>query len=44
MSDGKIGGYAFGVAAKIALLESEGLSIRDGKIVDFKKKSFQFFR
>lgn len=40
-SDGKLGGYAHGVAKKIALLESEGVQINKGKI-DLKKFGYDF--
>lgn len=32
-SDGSIGGYAFGVVKKKKLLESEGVVIKNGKII-----------
>ncbi|HIH09486.1 MAG TPA: MGMT family protein [Candidatus Diapherotrites archaeon] len=41
-SDGSIGGYAFGIRDKIRLLESEGIKIRKGRVVDFEKKLFRF--
>lgn len=41
-SDGRIGGFAFGVLKKIKMLRSEGINVSDGKIVDFKKKLFKF--
>lgn len=41
-SDGGIGGYAFGLDKKIALLTSEGLKIKDGKVLDFEKNLFKF--
>jgi methylated-DNA-[protein]-cysteine S-methyltransferase len=39
-SDGSIGGYSKGVKKKIALLKKEGVEVKKGKIVDFKKKLF----
>jgi len=41
-SNGAIGNYAFGIERKIDLLESEGVSTENGKIVDFKKLLFTF--
>lgn len=38
--DGRIGGYALGVKRKIALLESEGLRVKQGKIENFRKFLF----
>lgn len=37
-SNGKVGGYAFGVKKKIALLESEGIRIKNSKVVSFSEK------
>ena len=37
MSDGKLGGYAYGTAKKKELLEKEGLSFTNGIVNDFKK-------
>ncbi len=39
-SDGGIGGYAFGIDKKIALLKSEGILVKDGKVIDFEKKFY----
>ena len=40
--NGEIGNYAFGVAKKIKLLNTEGVQTADGKIVDFNKVRFHF--
>ena len=37
MSDGKVGGYAYGSDRKRELLEKEGISFDNGIISDFKK-------
>jgi methylated-DNA-[protein]-cysteine S-methyltransferase len=34
-SSGEIGNYAFGIERKIALLEKEGIVIKNGKVVNF---------
>ena len=36
-SDGSIGGYSSGTEKKIELLEKEGIQIKNGKVVNFKK-------
>ncbi|MBI2445342.1 MGMT family protein [Candidatus Micrarchaeota archaeon] len=41
-SDGSLGGFAYGVKRKIALLEKEGVHVRNGKVVDFHKKLYRF--
>ena len=41
-SDGRIGGYAGGVARKRALLKSEGIEVRGGRVVDLAKVRFVF--
>lgn len=41
-SNGTLGGFAFGTDNKIALLKKEGITVRDGKISDFKDKVFEF--
>ncbi len=42
-SDGKVGGFAFGVKKKIKMLKKEGIKIRKGKIKDFEKKLYKFY-
>ena len=39
-SNGNIGGFAHGVKRKIKLLASEGIRVKNGKIVDFDKVLF----
>lgn len=41
-SDGTIGGYNLGVAKKIRLLRSEGIEIKGGAVIDFKKHLWHF--
>ncbi len=41
-NDGGLGGYAFGIEKKIAILTKEGVKIFDGKVVDFEKKLYKF--
>ncbi len=41
-SDGGLGGYAFGLDKKIAILTKEGVKISDGKVVEFEKKLYKF--
>lgn len=41
-SDGKVGGYAFGDKIKTNMLKKEGLTIKDGKILDWNKKFYKF--
>ncbi len=43
-SDGRIGGWAHDVDEKIAALNKEGIMVRDGKIVDFRKHYITQFR
>lgn len=41
-TDGGLGGYAFGIDKKIAILAKEGVKIIDGKVADFAKKFYKF--
>ena len=41
-SDGALGGFSLGLKKKIELLKKEGLRIKAGKIIDFKKRFFRF--
>lgn len=41
-SNRNIGGFAHDIQMKIELLESEGIKIKNGKIVDFEKVLFKF--
>lgn len=41
-SDGTLGGFAQGCAAKEALLRKEGVVVKDGAVVDFERKCFRF--
>jgi methylated-DNA-[protein]-cysteine S-methyltransferase len=41
-TDGGLGGYAFGIDKKIAILAKEGVKIEDGKVLDFEKKLYKF--
>ncbi len=41
-SDGSIGGYSRGINKKIFLLKKEGIQIKKGKIINFKKRLFRF--
>ncbi len=41
-SDGSLGGFASGVKKKIALLEKEGVHVKNGRVVDFEKRRFRF--
>lgn len=41
-SDGRLGGYAWRPDLKIEKLKSEGVEVKDSKIVDFENKVFRF--
>ncbi len=41
-TDAGLGGYAFGIDKKIAILAKEGVKIIDGKVADFTKKFYKF--
>ncbi|MDO8642282.1 MAG: MGMT family protein [Candidatus Woesearchaeota archaeon] len=41
-TDGTLGGFADGCAAKEALLRNEGVAFHKGTIVDFDKNCFKF--
>jgi methylated-DNA-[protein]-cysteine S-methyltransferase len=41
-SDGRVGEYALGAERKILLLESEGVEIKNKKVVNLKKKLWEF--
>lgn len=41
-STGEIGGFATGTVEKIKRLKKEGIKIKDGKVVDFEERIFQF--
>lgn len=41
-SDGKIGGFAFGIRNKIGLLKAEGIEIKGNKINCLEKHLFKF--
>jgi len=42
MSDGKVGGYAYGGDVKTNMLRKEGIQIQNGKILDWHKKFHKF--
>ncbi len=41
-SNGKIGGYAFGIKKKISLLKKEGIEIKKNKIKDLNRYLYKF--
>lgn len=42
MSTGKVGGYAYGEDVKMAMLDKEGIKIKNGKITDLKNSIHKF--
>ena len=42
LSDGDVGGYAYGQDIKINMLTDEGVEIRGRKILDFEKRVHRF--
>jgi methylated-DNA-[protein]-cysteine S-methyltransferase len=40
-SNGEVGGYVKGTEKKIELLRSEGIPIKDNKVIDFEKYFFR---
>ena len=42
MSNGEIGGYAYGDKPKAKMLSNEGIKIQNGKILDFKNSVYRF--
>jgi methylated-DNA-[protein]-cysteine S-methyltransferase len=41
-NDGTIGGFASGTAKKIAMLQKEGIRVKDGKVVGFHDRLYRF--
>ena len=41
-SNGEIGGYAKGIDVKIKILKQEKIDIKNGKIIDFRRKLYKF--
>ena len=42
MSDGKVGGYAYGQEIKSTMLTKEGIKIKNGKILDLEDRLYKF--
>ena len=43
-SDGSLGGFGLGINDKIRRLKQDGISVKNGKIVDFEKVFFNDFK
>jgi O-6-methylguanine DNA methyltransferase len=43
-SDGSLGGFGLGIDDKIRRLKKDGIEVKDGKIVDFKRVFFDDFK
>ena len=43
-SDGSLGGFGLGIDDKIRRLKEDGISVKNGKIVDFKNVYFDDFK
>ncbi len=43
-SDGSVGGYARGARKKENLLTKEGIKIKSGKVIDFTKILYKFYK
>ena len=41
-SSGELGGYAKGAARKAALLRSEGIIVKNNKVLEFRERLFKF--
>jgi methylated-DNA-[protein]-cysteine S-methyltransferase len=41
-SDGRLGGFALGQAEKIRRLEADGITIKNGKVMDFTRRLYRF--
>lgn len=42
MSDGKVGGYAYGRHVKANMLQNEGVRIKNGRILDWEETVYRF--
>lgn len=43
-SDGKLGGFAIGIAKKIRILKTEGVGVKGSRVVNFEKLLFKDFK